>query len=89
MRILPTLRLSLALLLTVLAAPTFVRTQDQVSPRARQVHERAIVIDSHDDTTQRLIFDKTFDLAKRNADGNVDIPRMRDGGLDALSLIHI
>ena len=55
-----------------------------MSPRARQVHERAIVIDSHDDTTQRLIFDKTFDLAKRNADGNVDIPRMREGGLDAL-----
>ena len=45
---------------------------------------RAIVVDSHDDTTQRMFFDKTFDLGARHSDGNVDIPRMRDGGLDAL-----
>jgi membrane dipeptidase len=55
-----------------------------VSPRAKQLHDRAIVIDSHDDTTQRLIFDKTFDIGARNKNGNIDIPRMRDGGLDAL-----
>src|SRR3954462_2697209 len=55
-----------------------------VSPRAKQLHERAIVIDSHDDTTQRLLSDKTFDIAKRQNNGNVDIPRMREGGLDAL-----
>jgi len=55
-----------------------------ISPRAKQLHDRAIVIDSHDDTTQRLIFDKTFDIGKRNPNGNIDIPRMRDGGLDAL-----
>jgi membrane dipeptidase len=57
---------------------------DAVSARARQLHERAIVIDSHDDTTQRLLFDKTFDIAKRQKNGNVDIPRMREGGLDGL-----
>ena len=55
-----------------------------VSPRARSIHDRAIVVDTHDDTTQRLIFDKGFDLGARNKDGNVDIPRMRDGGLDAI-----
>src|SRR5438270_8435721 len=55
-----------------------------VSERAKLLHERAIVIDSHDDTTQRLLSDKTFDIAKRNTNGNVDIPRMREGGLDAL-----
>src|SRR5215471_4850059 len=57
---------------------------DEISPHARQVHDRAIVVDTHDDTTQRLIFDKTFDIAARNKNGNIDIPRMRDGGLDAL-----
>src|SRR5215472_13487880 len=51
---------------------------------ARDVHQRAIVIDTHGDTTQRLLTDKTFDIAARNATGSVDIPRMRDGGLDAL-----
>jgi membrane dipeptidase len=50
----------------------------------REVHQRAIVVDTHDDTTQRLLFDKTFDIAARNSTGSVDIPRMRDGGLDAL-----
>ena len=78
----------LALAATVLALPAIVVTQsapaDAVSPRARQLHERAIVIDSHDDTTQRLLSDKTFDIAKRQKNGNVDIPRMREGGLDAL-----
>src|SRR5947208_5028597 len=57
---------------------------DTVSPRAKQLHERAIVIDSHDDTTQRLLFEKGFDIGVRHADGNIDIPRMKEGGLDAL-----
>jgi membrane dipeptidase len=56
----------------------------QVSDRARQLHARAIVIDGHDDTTQRLIFDKPFNIGARNANGNLDIPRMKEGGLDAL-----
>src|SRR5947209_1390532 len=59
-------------------------TDAPVSARAKQIHDRAIVIDSHDDTTQRLIFDKAFDIGARNKNGNIDIPRMRDGGLDAL-----
>src|SRR5260221_11545845 len=70
-----------------LATPVVVFTQapaDSVSPRAKQLHDRAIVVDSHDDTTQRLIFDKAFDIGKRNPNGNIDIPRMREGGLDAL-----
>src|SRR5260221_5011095 len=70
-----------------LATPVVVFTQaaaDSVSLRAKQLHDRAIVVDSHDDTTQRLIFDKAFDIGKRNPNGNIDIPRMREGGLDAL-----
>src|SRR5438477_710486 len=71
----------------VLAIPVVVFTQapaDSVSPRAKQLHDRAIVVDSHGDTTQRLIFDEAFDIGKRNPNGNIDIPRMREGGLDAL-----
>jgi len=77
-----------ALLLAVLALPALVSTQsapgDAVSARAKQIHDRAIVIDTHDDTTQRLLFDKTFDIAVRQKNGNIDIPRMREGGLDGL-----
>src|SRR5438270_5445115 len=70
----------------VLAVPMLAAPQagDQVSPRAAQVHNRAIVVDTHADTTQRLIFDPRFNLGERHGDGNIDIPRMRDGGLDAL-----
>ena len=70
------------------AAPAALFTQSvppgELSSRARQFHERAIVVDTHDDTTQRLIFEKTFDIGARNKDGNIDIPRMREGGLDAI-----
>src|SRR4051812_3305880 len=55
-----------------------------LSAHAKQLHDRAIVIDSHDDTTQRLLFDKNFDISVRHKDGNIDVPRMREGGLDAL-----
>ena len=70
------------------AAPVDIFAQsappDEVSARAKQLHERAIVVDTHDDTTQRLIFEKAFDIGARNKDGNIDIPRMREGGLDAI-----
>jgi membrane dipeptidase len=74
-----------------LALPAFVRSQtsqpapaDGVSGRAKQVHDRAIVLDTHADTTQRMVFDPRFNIAERHGDGNIDIPRMRDGGMDAL-----
>ena len=73
----------------IAAVPVFVTTQappggPQISDSARELHMRAIVVDTHDDTTQRLIFDKAFDIGARNPKGNIDIPRMREGGLDAL-----
>jgi len=72
----------------LLVLPVLVATQsapaDGVSARAKQLHDRAIVIDTHADTPQRLFFDKTFDIAVRQKNGNIDIPRMREGGLDGL-----
>jgi len=70
-----------------LAFPVIVVTQTQssgVSPQAAQVHSRAIVLDTHADTTQRMVFDPRFNIGERHSDGNIDIPRMRDGGMDAL-----
>jgi membrane dipeptidase len=56
---------------------------DSVSDQANKLTHSAIVIDTHDDTTQRLL-DPHFDLGARHSDGNIDIPRMRDGGLSAI-----
>ncbi len=43
----------------------------------------SIVFDTHADTPQRLLFDR-FDLGHRDAEGGVDIPRMREGGVGAI-----
>jgi membrane dipeptidase len=56
---------------------------DDLADRARKLHFSAIVLDTHDDTTQRF-FSKTYDLAKRNPDGHIDIPRMKEGGMNAI-----
>jgi len=46
------------------------------------IHRRAIAIDMHADTTQRLV-DEQVDLARRLPDGHFDSVRAREGGLDA------
>ena len=56
---------------------------DQVPAHAHQLHFSSIVLDTHDDTTQRL-FTKDYDLGGRNAEGHVDIPRMKEGGMNAI-----
>jgi membrane dipeptidase len=56
---------------------------DDIAERAHKLHFSSIVLDTHDDTTQRF-FSKDFDLGKRNADGHIDIPRMREGGMNGI-----
>ena len=75
---------SAVLLLCPLLAAAQLQSDPPVSARARDLHMRAIVVDTHDDTTQRLIGDKAFNIGVRDKTGNIDIPRMREGGLDAL-----
>jgi membrane dipeptidase len=68
-------------ILSLVAATS--ESQSNISPQARELQSQAIVIDTHDDTTQRLL-DPKFDLGARHSDGSVDIPRMRAGGLSAI-----
>ena len=56
---------------------------DGISERARRLHFSSIVVDTHDDTTQRFL-DGKFDLGPRSATGSIDIPRMREGNLGAI-----
>src|SRR6266513_3516404 len=46
------------------------------------IHRRAIVIDMHADTAQRLV-DENVDLQNRLPDGQFDAVRAQEGGLDA------
>jgi membrane dipeptidase len=64
--------------------PLVLTSQSQpISQKAHDLHFHSIVVDTHDDTTQRLL-DPKFDLGARHTDGSIDIPRMREGGLDAI-----
>ena len=71
----------IACCLAVFAGAAQAATVDPATARA--LHFDAIVIDTHDDTTQRML-DPAFDLGARHKDGSIDIPRMREGGLDAI-----
>src|SRR5580658_1243039 len=79
--------ISLALLVLGPSTMTSQSTRPAISEKARQLHFSSIVIDTHTDTTQRFI-DGDFDLAPRNEKGSVDIPRMKEGGVDARSEEH-
>jgi membrane dipeptidase len=56
---------------------------DEHDSRAREIHFSSLVFDTHADTPQRLFFDQ-FDLGRRDAEGSVDIPRLREGGVGAI-----
>lgn len=75
--------LSLVAASTGSQSPAQSQAQSNVSPQARELHSQSIVVDTHDDTTQRLL-DPKFNFGARHADGSVDIPRMRAGGLSAI-----
>jgi len=61
---------------------TSTTTQKSNQEDALAIHRRAIVIDMHADTAQRLV-DEKVDLAQRLPDGHFDSLRAREGGLDA------
>jgi membrane dipeptidase len=51
--------------------------------KAWALHHDAIVIDTHVDTTTRIL-DRGFDVGPRAADGHFDLVRAQEGGLDAV-----
>jgi membrane dipeptidase len=53
-----------------------------VATDALSIHRRAIIVDMHADTTQRLV-DEKVDLEKQLSDGHLDAVRAKAGGLDA------
>jgi membrane dipeptidase len=58
------------------------KNESQTPHDPLEMHRRAIAIDMHADTPQRLV-DEGVDLNQRLSDGHVDAVRMKEGGLDA------
>ncbi len=76
--------LILGICAVLIGAPLFVTTAtDEISPRAKKLHFSSLIIDTHDDTTQRLLT-PGFDIGARHNDGSIDIPRMREGNLGGI-----
>lgn len=50
--------------------------------KARAINQEALVFDAHCDTVMRIL-EKGVDLGVRSDEGHIDIPRMKEGGLNA------
>lgn len=59
-----------------------VNSQTSAANDALSIHRRAISVDMHADTTQRM-YVEGLDINNRLPDGHLDAVRMREGGLDA------
>ena len=68
----------LAAALAGLAATPVKVTDEQV----RRIHQEAIVVDTHADTLWRVL-DRGDDISVRTEIGHIDIPRLKEGGVDA------
>ncbi|HID93905.1 MAG TPA: hypothetical protein EYP60_07400, partial [bacterium (Candidatus Stahlbacteria)] len=56
--------------------------EESVEQHALRVHQEAIVVDAHSDTPLRIVDDK-IDIGIRSNEGDMDIPRLFEGGIDA------
>lgn len=57
-------------------------TSEKTAADPLTIHRRAIIVDMHADTAQRLV-DEHIDLEQRLNDGHLDGVRAKEGGLDA------
>ena len=74
---------SIGILMLVVTSTRVMRATDDISAKAKKLHFSSIVIDTHDDTTQRLL-EPNFDIGAKHDDGSIDIPRMKEGGLGGI-----
>jgi len=74
--------LVLVVLMFIFSSPSFASGRD-ASEEAMKLHRKAFVFDAHCDTAMRLVGEKKIDLGVRQPDGHLDLPRAKEGGLDA------
>jgi membrane dipeptidase len=67
----------------LLLLPAWIQAQPQASERGRKLHQDALVFDGHIHMINRQFY-LGGDIGDRFQDGQVDLPRLREGGVDAL-----
>lgn len=78
-----TFRISLIVSLFAISSYLPAEAVNQNDKRTEYLLKHSIVLDTHVDTTQRLIWNH-IDLGNRSSEGSIDIPRMREGSLNAV-----
>lgn len=58
-----------------------------ISERVRRLHREALIVDLHADTPTECFLDEAYDFAQRHDSGHIDLPRLREGGVDVQFLI--
>jgi len=76
-----------AMLALGLASCTAAQTPPTVAAKARELHRKILTVDTHCDTAFSLLR-KDWEIGERHdpalrASGKIDLPRMKEGGLDA------
>ena len=76
-------RIITAITLLVLCGTSLLAQKgDNVAERARKIHFSSLVLDTHIDVTPKLQIDWKF--TERHPNGHIDLPRMKEGGLNGL-----
>ena len=70
-------------LIAFLLAASTAAGQPDISARARKLHQDAFVFDGHIHMINRQFY-HGGDIGERVADGQVDLPRAKEGGIDAM-----
>ena len=74
-------------ILLALALSSCVESETRLEKRAARIHDAAFTVDSHTDTPLNLMSGE-FDFSKRNdpreTRTRVDLPRMKEGGMDGI-----
>lgn len=58
-------------------------SEEPIAEQAQRIHREAYVMDTHSDTTPKFEQEE-WGFAERHEDGHMDLPRLRDGGYDAV-----
>lgn len=74
--------LFVCLIALLAAAAIAAQKEDGIARKARQLHLSSIVLDTHVDTTSKLLNEWKF--TDEHKEGHLDLPRMKQGGLNAL-----
>ena len=68
--------------LVVLLPLAFAQQSSDISERAKKLHFSSLILDTHIDVTPKLQTDWKF--GERHDTGHIDLPRMKEGGLNGL-----